>query len=391
MMLNFLRWLRGNAQLDFSVLLIRGGELLAEFAEVAPVAVAHGSQGARGATRTLERVAWGNGILGPLPKDMTRLERAARMGARKVVTRSLQEHVYRPGTPDLVYLNTVASGSALAAVRDGTRVLTHVHEMGFELRRQRHYEPSVVRQVIARTSRYIAASGAVADALTLVHGIDPKSIDVCHGFVTIDDTRVEPQRVEAAREKLGIDPRTLLVGSVGTIEWRKGADLFIQVAKRVLEIQAARAVAFVWVGGPIDFDWEAGVRHDLDSLGLAERVHFIGAVPDPSPIVEAMDVFVMASRSDAFPLACLEAAAHGKPVVCFNAGGMTEFLRADERLLVPYLDVSAMAARIGELLASREEREHLGQQLAARVRERHRLESSAPLLLERIRQALAVT
>ena len=131
------------------------------------------------------------------------------------------------------------------------------------------------------------------------------------------------------------------------------------------------------------------MQHDVGALGLGDRVRFIGPVEDPSPLLAAIDVFVCPSRSDPFPLACLEAAAHGKPVVCFDAGGMTEFLAPDERLVVPYLDVDAMAGRIVELLRSESERKLLGERLAARVRERHSVDTSAPLLLDQIEQALS--
>jgi glycosyltransferase involved in cell wall biosynthesis len=98
-------------------------------------------------------------------------------------------------------------------------------------------------------------------------------------------------------------------------------------------------------------------------------------------------VFVLTSREDPFPLACLEAAVLGKPVLCFDAGGMSEFLEPDERLVMPYLDVEAMSARLMELLGSESERLALGDALARRVRERHTIDATAPRLLELIREA----
>jgi len=368
---------------------MRNGELASDFAEVAPVICAEGSPGSRPALRSLRRVGLDNeehlrsSRTGPLP------ERALRSAALAAVRRSLRRELYRHGAPDLVYLNTVDSGAALSLVAADTPVMTHVHELSFQLRLQRQVEPSAVAQIVSRTSRYVAASRAVAEALTDVYGVDPRRVDVCHEFIPISDLPLEGGVPNDLRGELGASPGSLLVGSIGTIEWRKGADLFIQVAKRVIDTCSDRQdVRFAWVGPALDRSWKEAVRHDLEALGIAERVRFIGPVDDPAPLIADMDVFVLTSRSDAFPVSCLEAAARGKPLICFNAGGMTEFLMPDDHLLVPYLDVDAMAARISELLDSCGERQRLGDRLRLRVRERHRLESSAPILLGHIEREI---
>jgi glycosyltransferase involved in cell wall biosynthesis len=68
---------------------------------------------------------------------------------------------------------------------------------------------------------------------------------------------------------------------------------------------------------------------------------------------------------------------------------MSEFLEPAERLVVPYLDVEAMSARIAELLASDSDRAALGDALARRVAERHTIDEAAPVLLEVIERTLA--
>ena len=101
----------------------------------------------------------------------------------------------------------------------------------------------------------------------------------------------------------------------------------------------------------------------------------------------AADVFAMVSREDPFPLVCLEAAALGKPILCFrDAGGMPEFVEDDAGFCVPFLDVEAMAEAIkrfqtdGGLLADR------GLAARAKVIARHDLNISAARIAEIIKR-----
>lgn len=390
MLLHFLRWLRDNSDLDFSVTLRRGGELVGDFAEVATVTtVSADPPGAGRALRMVRRVGWADQALDPLPVDLNPAARVVRPPARRAALRDLQRRAFGVHPPDLIYLNTAASGSVLSLAPEATPVISHVHELGYMLRYLRDREPRGIEQMLARTRHYIAAAHAAAEVLVDEFDVDPARITVCHEFIPIDDRPLEPRMIDRARAELGIAPETYVVGSVGTVGWRKGADLFIQLAKRTLELLGGSLdVVFLWLGAADERVWEERVRHDLDNLGLRDQVRFLGARPDPRPIVELFDAFVLMSRSDTYPLAFLEAAAQGKPTLCFPAGGMTEFLEPADDLLIPYLDVDAMARRIVGLLRSDAERTRLGQQLAQRVKERHRLEVVAPNLLAEIERVL---
>ncbi len=164
----------------------------------------------------------------------------------------------------------------------------------------------------------------------------------------------------------------------------------MQVVKRTIDQLGKIAVEFVWLGSEPHGDPTAiQIRHDLARTGLEGRVRVIEPRKDARPVMALFDVFVLTSREDPFPLACLEAAALGKPVVCFDSGGMSEFLEPDERLVLPYLDVEAMSRRIAELVKSTAERASLGDRLAQRVRQRHTIDDTAPVLLDVIHQTLA--
>jgi len=77
-------------------------------------------------------------------------------------------------------------------------------------------------------------------------------------------------------------------------------------------------------GGPL----EATLRNQAVSLGIGERVHFLGFRTDPWDLVAAADIAPVPSDFEAFGLVVLEAMALGRPVVAFaDSGGPAEIFR----------------------------------------------------------------
>jgi glycosyltransferase involved in cell wall biosynthesis len=66
------------------------------------------------------------------------------------------------------------------------------------------------------------------------------------------------------------------------------------------------------------------VRRRVAALGLAARVEFAGSTENIAELLSDVQIFVLSSRSEAFPRSILEAMRAGLPVVASNVGGVAE-------------------------------------------------------------------
>jgi len=96
-------------------------------------------------------------------------------------------------------------------------------------------------------------------------------------------------------------------------------------------------------------------------LGIAPATHFLGTRADKAELLEACDVFALASRSEGLGVAALEAMACRRPVVATRVGGLAEAV-VDGRtgLLVAPGDPAALAAALRTLRDDPELRARLG-------------------------------
>src|SRR5262249_1481819 len=132
-----------------------------------------------------------------------------------------------------VYLNSTASGH----IANFTRYLdvphvAHVHELEKSI--ERWAGPEKMSALRRYVDWFIAASEPVADNLHENHGISRKKLTVVHEFIKCTRTlKVSDSERRNLRISLGLSPDEKLILGCGTTDWRKGPDLFVQVAKTV--------------------------------------------------------------------------------------------------------------------------------------------------------------
>ena len=92
---------------------------------------------------------------------------------------------------------------------------------------------------------------------------------------------------------------------------------------------------------------ERKLRALARALGVADRVAFLGYLPDPRPVIAGCHAAINSSRDEPLGLAVLEALAMGRPVVAFDGGGIPEIVvDGHTGWLVRERSVQALAAAL---------------------------------------------
>jgi glycosyltransferase involved in cell wall biosynthesis len=331
-LLFLLQWIRSNhPECEVDLLLLQGGELVPEYRKTADVFV-----------------------LSDLEKEGSVRRLFRRIGNRLSVSKRLKV----PSLPhferdyDTVVGNTVVTLRCVEMFKKrGFRTVSWIHELDGAV--ETLGLTSKLAGLARCADRFIVGSQAVAAMLGRFDIERP--VDVIYEFSPRGTTGTTDTAM--VRRELGLPDDAFVIGACGTIEHRKGADLFVRLAEELS--QGESGYRFIWIArNDAESDPMYGEMTDaIATSGTADRVTIVRADESPERFLSAIDVFTLTSREDPFPLVCLEAANLGKPIVCFEgAGGMPEFVGNDAGAVVPFGDVEAMAASLRDLCRHSEKR-----------------------------------
>ena len=172
-----------------------------------------------------------------------------------------------------------------------------------------------------------------------------------------------PRIAGGARERWGVPADAFLLVTVGRLVPRKQS---LQLVEILGAAPLARAHLLIVGDGPDAPAILAAARE----RGVAGRVHLAGRVTDDDKYaaLAASDVFVSTSQHEGFGLMFLEAMASGLPIVCYDKGGQTDFLkRGVTGDVLPRDDVAAFVRALNELQASKALRAEIAANNLARV------------------------
>jgi len=285
-----------------------------------------------------------------------------------------------------IFMNSVVSASLLDYLKpvDAPRIL-YAHELENSI--EKFYGREKLSQSIHLFDAIIGGSQPVIDNLVASYSIDKSITSVLESFIVSSERKASSsQEHESAKQKvmdeLGLDSKTKIVLGCGMIEWRKGPDLFVDVAKKLAR-SGVNNVSFVWIG-PIP----KGKSIVDDYLnGLEGFVKFIGEKTNFKPYFDAADVFLLPSREDPFPLVCLEAADSELPIITFtDNGGTPKFITTAKcGYTVPFEDTTAMADKLNLLVNDGKLKNELGKLGHNAVLNHYSDKSAGPKVLEKIR------
>jgi glycosyltransferase involved in cell wall biosynthesis len=254
----------------------------------------------------------------------------------------------------------------LASMRTGTAFVVTLNNWSAYERQggeSGRFQHTAERTIRPNTSLFIAASQEIYDRL-LTSGVPEEAITLIVDAVDIDPRviGVDKHRLCAA---FGLPPRSVVCCAVGRLVEARGYRHLVNSFARLKD--AIPDLYCLVVGeGPLRRPLEA----QIEAAGLNGRVRLLGPRDrnEVLAILKASDMFLMPSLIEGTPVALLEAAALGTPIIASRVGSIPHIVHHGEHaLLVGAGDEAGLAAAIRQLHDQPEEAAHLGKRAQARI------------------------
>ena len=209
------------------------------------------------------------------------------------------------------------------------------------------------------------------DALAQLEGFPGRRVEIIENGIDVSRYTTPTNRDEL-RQSLGLNPARRYLILVARFHPIKDHAMVIRAFADLARTHAD--VDLLLAGdGPL----RPAAEEQAKTLGITERVKFLGVRNDVPDLLRVADVFTLTSISEAASLTLMEAMASGLPVVVTNVGGNPEIVRDGlEGLLVPRGDSSAAATAFRRLFDDPTLAAKLGAAARERAFQRYRLENT---------------
>lgn len=269
--------------------------------------------------------------------------------------------------PDCIYFNTNGTphlmqwSSAFACTK-----ICHIHGHNEGLTYSK-FLPNGLRTPVDKKElsttlsvphHFIACANVCRDTLTKELGVDPTSVTVIPENVDVKE--LLDNKSGLCRETLGWGKDEKIVGAVGQLSYRKGADIFIEAARLLKRRYRNRKLRFVWFGDdrndvhPGESSYTSAFASSMKSLiikyQLKSDVYLMGHYLNIHDYFKLFDVFVLPSRDEGIPLSLLEAMTFKIPTVNASVSGVPEALSQGSGILVEPDSAEALADGITQVL-----------------------------------------
>jgi len=242
-----------------------------------------------------------------------------------------------------IYINSEGSTKLLKYFSDlklGPRV-TLIHELG-------NYYPKGAWKHIEKFSDYIIfPANFVKTAAIANSNLSESKISI------IGQGLLKPELLSAnktlAKNKLlkkhKIPVNAKIILSCGTIDHRKGADLFVRTAISVLnecKKLNLNSPYFIWLGGDSFSELGIWIKRDIQQCGYAKNIIIVPSQKDVTTYFASSDLFFLSSRGDPYPCVVHEALACQTPIISFaKSGGSNELIEKGFGYILPYTDTNS--------------------------------------------------
>ena len=260
-------------------------------------------------------------------------------------------------------VNTIESRRALRALKEqGVPTVSLVHEFASYVRPRSIFNDVITLSSDIVFSTRITLENAIRDIWLFpgssIHVAPQGKCIVPSVFRVGASTRIT--ELWSARKSLPLEKKKFLVMGVGTVELRKGVDLFVACATILRRQEGGERFQFLWIGEGFyperDSGYSAYIYDQIKRAALESCFEIASPTADIELAYRTADLLLLASRLDPLPNVAIDALTVGLPVVCFeNTTGIADFLIENglgAECVASYLDTADAARKITALADS---------------------------------------
>ncbi|MEP6811388.1 MAG: glycosyltransferase family 4 protein [Actinomycetota bacterium] len=239
-------------------------------------------------------------------------------------------------------------------------------------RLERYVRPQAMR----RAAGLVIAPAAEARRVTARYGVPEARL--ARVFNPVDTTFWQAEDRHVARAALRIPLDATLVVWHGQFHPRKGLDVLVRAWARVRADRPGRDVRLLLVGAGDETGRELLERSASGAEGLELVEEWVVDRARIRRYLSAADIYAFPSRHEGLPVAPIEAAACGLPVVATDAQGVRDLFEngeADGGVVVERDDIDAFAQALGRLIDDEQHRLRLGSAARRRVEDAFALDA----------------
>jgi L-malate glycosyltransferase len=205
-----------------------------------------------------------------------------------------------------------------------------------------------MRQLLRATDRLVDT--VVVNCLAMQeHMVNDEKVPIERTYLCyngVDTSIFHPAKHSAEKAPPALAGASLVIGTVCGLRAEKRVELLVDAFAKAYSLRPGMKLAVVGSGVMLPKLEKQAAR-----LGIREACVFQPATSDIPPWLQAMDIFVLPSDSEAFSNALLEAMACGCCPVGSRVGGMPELIEHGERgLLFQSGDSTDLAAKLTEVI-----------------------------------------
>ena len=308
------------------------------------------------------------------------------------------ENIFTSVNPDLIIFANGSPLSSLAAKQTAVRLnipfIEIIHCVTKEWAKQFASHIHKLQNIYKQASKVISVSQNNLDLLRKYFGLPNDKGEVIYNgrpdyFFKPKDTDIRKR----IRQELCLPLEAVVAFTSGRMEIVKGYQFQVEAIKSLQNSEIWPNLYFVWAGtGTI----ENNLRAAVERLGATNHVRFLGQSDDIPSLLDAVDMFILASQFEGMPLSVMEAMAKELPVIATSVSGIPEELGNTGNLLTDpelnrQLTITELVNTIEDWVRDKDLRNQIGKDCKERAEKMFRVKPMLKRYVEVIETVPALT